>query len=366
MFRPEAKAATLQDLEHLWTFAAAGIPLDVTASTLTFDEAYTPHVMLRAMTVSPSTQAALDELDPLLRVRVAVSAGYRYPNGTQDLEPMADLLLDAREVARPSNTMALNAQSNERLLIDQGTGLGSLVFDSSKEAYNAIVDIVQTAIPGAPTNDIGLRAYGLIPADDPLKIYPGDNAMEAILDLQDRAGDWWVYDDGLGVWNIRRRPELAAVPFLDLRVGEGGNVIDSRTSRNRDGWYNAVKRVHTWRTAAGVDKRVEATVWIGSGPYDVAQVGAKVYLDQRSTPATQATANEGARSMLRRMVSRGHGLTIEALAYYGLRPGHTVRVRLPLGGDELHLVAAVHFEHPSGIMTVETRRPIGATISTGA
>jgi hypothetical protein len=357
--------ARTQDLQHLGTYSVAGVPLALDACTLTFDESYLPFAMLRMRAKAPETQAELDALDPRKVSRVKVAMGYRYVDGEEEMDDMADLVLDERSVSRPDNIMELNAQGNERLVIDRGVGVSPLVFGPDAEVFTSIVSTIRRAIPGARTQDDGTRRRGWVPAGETVTIDPGDNPLSVILDAADRLGELWVYDDGLGVWHITRRPTLASTPFLSLTVGEAGTLVKTSSRYGRSEWANCIVLRHKWRDAEGNEHVLEQSAEVITGEYRTEVVGRKVILVERDTPIDRGSARAAASALLRRAFSRGRTLTLEAIADYRLRPGHTVRVQLPLGEPELHLVSAVHFEQPSGLMTVETRAPDNATISTG-
>ncbi|ONI63902.1 hypothetical protein ALI44B_04560 [Leifsonia sp. ALI-44-B] len=364
-FDSRAAEALTESITHLGAFEAAGVPLDVESCTLTFDEAQAPHALFRARCKVPTSQADLDALDPRLGKRMTVAMGYRYAGGTRDVQRMADLILDDRRVSRPQNTMELVGQSDERVLMDFGSGVTDTAIPTSAEAFSAIRSLIWASIPNAPTADDSTRATGWVGAE-PIVIKAGDNSMAAILDIADRAGDLWVYDDGLRTWRITKRPTLVGKPKLALKVGVDGTIITAQTGVGRKDFANSVLVRHTWRDANKVDQVVQGYADVMSGPYSVGAIGRKLMVVERDYAGTTATAQAAARSLVRRAVSRGRSLTIEAIAAYWLRPGDTISIQLPTGPEELHLIAAVHFEQPSGLMTIETRQPDDITIQTGA
>lgn len=354
------------DLQHLYRLTVAEQPILADSLTLSFDEARAPFCELRASAAVPYSQTTLDALDPRQRVRAQLELGYLYADGDVDVEQVADLLLDDRQVRRPANTLDLVAQSDERLVIDQGVGLSALVFNPGLEAYEAIKRTIHRAIPDAPIQDGGLRDGTVFPDPDPFTIQPEDNAFSAILDVADRAGDWWVYDDGTRTWQVTTRPTLASSPRAILTVGEGGTIFTSDSSVGRSAWYNSVVVVHEWTDDNGVARKVRARAEVQSGPLAVADVGRKTQTIRRTFPGTDYTAYRSAASLLRRAVSRGRSLNLEAHADYRLRPGDTIQVRLPSGSPEHHLISAIQFALPSGRMRISTRVPDAYTIGIGA
>jgi hypothetical protein len=353
------------DLEHIGRYTVAGMDLLLDNCSLTFDELQAPYAQLNMRSIAPETQTALDRLDPRLFPRVDVTMGYRFHDGREETERMASLGIDTRSVDRPANTLTLVAQGDERLVMDRGVGTEPVTFTSSDEAFGAIVRLIRLAIPNAPTRDDGTRVYGWVPADSTVVVEPGDNPISAVIDVSDRVGDLWTYADGLGVWHITRRPVLASTPFLSLTVGERGTIVKSTSRLSRDDWANSVLLRHKWREG---DEDRSVVVWadVSTGDYRVGKIGAKRVVLDRATPIDFVTASQAATSLLRRYSSRGRTLTVEAVADYRLRPGHTISVQLPQGGADLHLVSAVTFEQPTGTMTIRTRVPDDAELSTGA
>jgi len=360
-----ARDAITESLEHLATFECAGVQLDVQSASLSFDEFKTPHVQLTLTCSIPESAADLAALDPRLNVRVRMTAGYRYPGDIEDTALIADLLLDDRDVSRPSGIMQLVAQSDERTVQDFGGGITSTIFQTNAEAFNSIRTLIWSALPNTPTQDDGTRMTGWV-GTEPYVVKPGQDPLDAITDIADRAGDWWVRDDGLRTWRITKRPALTGSPVHHVAVGEDGTVVQSDARLGRAEWANTVLVRHIWKDASNVEREATGYAEVTSGPYAVNAVGRKVLVVERDYAGTTSTAQMAARSLVKRAVSRGRSLTITAHSAYWLRPGNTITVQLVTGPEELHLVSSVTFDLPSGLMTITTRQPDDVSIQTGS
>jgi hypothetical protein len=342
----------------------AGVTLDIEDDSLNFDDSQAPHVKWTATAKVPATQAEMDKLDPRLRVRAKVEHGGK----------TLDLVLTSRDIDRPGNTMRLEAESDERILMDYGTGQDTLTFRPQHEAYWSIMTVIRNALPFAKFQDLGVRAYGFVTdPEEPLVVGPGDDALEAVWEIADRAGDRWVYNDG-EVWRLTTRPELASTPKATLSVGENGTIVESSAGLSRDDWYNSVHVIYKWTTedldGEGKTVRTErmADGWasVATGPFDVGSVGRRVQRVERNYAGTTTSAQMTARSLLKRSVTKGRKITLSAIADTSLRPGDTVLVQLPSGPPEKQLVSAITFTRPDGLMSIETRVPTDAPVLAGA
>jgi hypothetical protein len=151
---------------------------------------------------------------------------------------------------------------------------------------------------------------------------------------------------------------VAATPDHVLSYGDQGTVVSPSSSLDRNAWANYVRVRYRWRDSSGADKVIVATSYVSGGPYRITGPSGRRILEvERTGATTQAEANAVARSILNRALARGDSLTVQAVAAYWLRPGHTVDVQLPTGVVR-HLVARVSFDLLAGMMTVETRQPL--------
>lgn len=340
---------------------AAPIRLDVESGTLTFDESRSPFVTADLVARVPSA-AEVDLLDPRTGVRLEVDAGYVYGDGVRDVHPLAVLHVWSRNVERPGNTLSISARSGESRMIDD-TVLGPpLTFGAQADAGQAIAQLIALAAPGAPVVNT-LPAATFVTGADVRTVGPGDDLMAAARDIADRAGNGWVYEDGLGTWYVRPRPELAGLSSATFKVGPGGTLERATSALELDEWYNAVVVVYRWDGG-------ESVGWaeVTTGPMAPASAGRRRVLTvTRDAQGSPGDARNAAAAILDRTVSRGRSLSLQvASAPYWLRPGRTSTVQLPTGTPERHLVSSVQFDLAgSGTANIATRVPEDVAIITG-
>jgi hypothetical protein len=340
-----------------------GVVLNIEDEQINYDEGQAPHVNWQATCTVAGTQEELDKLDPRLRPRVLLEVGGQ----------KLSLILTERQVDRPGNTMRLTAESEERIVMEDGSGRETYTFHQGDEAHDSIQKVIRFIIQEPVFQDSGVRGYGWVTAEEPFIIGPGDDALQAILEIGDRAGDRWVYHDG-SVWRIRERPELAEEPKAHLTVGEEGNILSSSAGLSREKWYNAVQVVHEWTTedldgegkTVRNERRAEGWAWVKTGPFDVRDVGIKTLKVVRNYAGDGNTAQRAAESLLKRTVTRGRSVDIEAISDESLRPGDTISIQLPTGPVEQHLVSSITFNRPDNTMKISTRVPTYAPSKTGA
>lgn len=323
------------------------IPLDLEGGTLSFDETRSPRVIADNLLVKAFTDvAALGRVDPRTGCRLRIDAGYRRPDGTEDVQTIANLGLRSRPVSRPADTMPLSAQSDEALVIDNSPG----VFLAFTRATTVLaIQVVVQAAGLTPTWNV------TAPAGPAVTQGPYEDYWDLTNDLADRIGAQ-VYDDGLRTWNITTAPVLAATA-AELAVGAGGTITSSESGLDRDEWANKVVLRYRWRDTSDVEHTIISTRRITSGPYAALPGNTKTLLVERSVSTTQAEADLAAAALVARTVTRGRSFTLSAVSAYWLRPGHTVLVTLPLGDPERHLVQSVRFDLVTGLMQVTTRLP---------
>lgn len=344
------------------------LPLDVqSGSSISFDGKRAPRAMASLVCRVPEDQATLDALDPRTAVRVKVSAGYLRPDGP-DVQPVVDLALRARRVARPGNLMTLEASGAEAAVIDAGgppvrtTYAGATVPAAIPALLNAAANpatIALTVLPGV---------IALAPPVTPVPVDASSTWWAVADDLADQAfADLW--EDGLGTWYLGPAMTSSALgePVHELRVGVSGTVLAADTGLSRDGWANAVVLLYHWQTVdsagATVDRyefgRANAT---GAMAPNVA--GRTLYRETREAWNTADGANKAAEATLRRRLAGGRSMRLSAIAAWWLRPGHTVAVSLPTGERELLLVQDVTFDAAAGRMDLTVARPDSTTTIT--
>lgn len=366
---------SLEQIAELWL---NGSPLDIESGSLTFDEGWAPFVRLEATCRVPETQAELDALDPRLNPILEIRAGY-IVNGAREVETVARLRLDSRSTRRPDDTIAITAVSEEMRLQEwAAVGEAPRTYGTSARAGDTIVSLIRWAFPGAFV-EVGAGTDGtfLEPGGDPLTVSATDDVMSIVSDVADRAGDLWVYHDGVGAWHVEQRPQQLGQSAAVLAVGANGTVIDASSRLSRDDWANVVVVVHEWdsvsvsgsgnsRVETVTRRRVEGYAMVTSGPFAVGTVGRRVLQVTRSSAGSVGTAQESAAAILRRAVTRGNSVDLLALAHWWLRPGDTVSVQLPVGEPAQQLVSRVSFGLTDGRMSVTTRQPLDVSITTGS
>jgi hypothetical protein len=350
-YRPDAGQTVAQ--AHTQVFEAVAVvpgadpvPLDVTDYLLTWDERSAPRVEAELTCRVPDADV-LAQLDPRTGVRVEITAGYVLPGGARDVALVADLGLRRRQVSRPADTMSLNAMSDEALVIDASpVTLGSASGNTIPLAMQALIFQALTPDPTVTITHPDTTATTVAEIAD---------RWATIADLADSIGAQ-VFDDGLRHWHIDPVPAVASVAAAILKVGTNGTILSSSSTLDRDDWANTVRLRYRWTNALGVDQLVTGSAVVASGPYAPATAGTRVYAEDRETPTTTNQANAAAAALLPRFLSRSRSYTLTAVAAWWLRPGRTVTVQLPTGGQERHLVSRVAFS-TGGRMAVTTRLP---------
>ena len=178
------------------------VPLDLIDGTVSWDETRAPRVTATITCKVPGDQALLDRIDPRTGARLAIDAGYHRPDHVQDIQPLVNLGLRGRRVARPSDTMTLTAAGDEALVIDNAASNGGPV--SSLTTRAAMVEVIRLIFPGITVAQAGAPT-GPAVTQDPL----GDK-WTTLADLADRI-DTQVFDNGLRNWTIRPTPTTPAI-----------------------------------------------------------------------------------------------------------------------------------------------------------
>jgi hypothetical protein len=347
-----ARTAVTQSVRHEFIVTVGGRALDVESATLDFDEGNSPHVTFTATCKVPEDQAFLDSLDPRLYPRVLVSLGYRYAGGDVDLPQVANLSLTSRTVTRPNNTMSIVADSDEIIISEYGRST-DWDFGITYNPVTAIQSLLQYGSFGSTVSVSVEATRPDITEEEAFIVEAGSDHMATVFDIADRASDLWVYDDGTRKFHIRDRAKLGKSAH-NLTVGANGTIFTSSTTMSRENWANVTFVRHKWQTEAGNEKK-RTGVAIASGFNFSA--GRRMMTIDRDRPASAESAKKSADSILKRTLSRGRTFELEAHSAYWLRPGDTVTVTLPTGGQERHLVASVRFYVPEGRMFLTTRLP---------
>lgn len=340
------------------------IPLDIETGTINYSETQVPFITAEMALRVPPSQTELDLLDPRQGVMIEIDAGYVLPNGARDVHRLANLYLWNRVVTRPDNLVQLSARSAESRLMEWIPLGQSKSFNSSAVSTEAISQLIAWALPSANI-ETSMTAASFVTGADIMAVGTGDNVMRAIMDIADRAGDGWVYEDGLGTWYVRNRPKFVGQSAAQLRVGANGTITHSDATLSLEDFYNSVLVEHRWYD--GEQKTTYGWAEVTSGPYSVAAVGRRTLKVTREYTGSAATAKIAAAALVARTVSRGRSISVEVgSAPYWVRPGSTVTIQLPTGPQERHLVSAIQFDLAgSGRANISTRLPENVTIVSG-
>lgn len=366
---PQVRELMSGPLGHVSTVTAHPIDADPFALDfvpdslqVTFSEDWAPYAQVD-VSLPAHDPDLLELLDPRKNCRIRVAAGYVYPTERTEVFPLADVALRERPVTRPADLVNLKAASDEARAQDYRLMYsGAFPRTGVNEAVAWLLGFALA--PAAPVirSDFGARAFaaGL----DEIEAAVGDDVWGVLDDVAARTGVR-IWCDETNVWRISARPENAGPTSLALTVGADGTIITSESGLSRETWYNAAVLVYRWTDAANVEHIRYGRAQAMTGPYSVPEVGAKVYHEEITRPASQAAANRAAVSRLRNLLTRGRSLSLSAGAAYWVRPGMTAKVTLPTGEPENHLVQSVTFHPHSGLMDLVTRQPHNTTITNG-
>lgn len=322
----------------------------VTTARIAWSATRVPRVRLDVTAAVPD-EATLAALDPRVPRRIRVYAGYG-----DDVAMIADLGLRDRRVDRPSDTVTLAATSDEALILDAGAIVTK---------FSVTQPSLRDAIRWVLVRDVPDATFHVTGTDDTAVDVPlmGLDRWDLVKDLADR-GDLEVWDDGTRAWHIAPRSNTTSeTPHHVMDVGPDSTLTGSTAAitRSERGFYNRVVLFYRWRDDNDVNYLRVGYARIETGPF-AAEPGATVtWSENRDVPVSQADADTAAAALLARMSTRGRSLSVSGIAAYWLRPSHTVRVRLPTGAAEDHLVEVVDFDLVAGSMTVTTRIPDNPT-----
>lgn len=339
------------------------VELDVEDGSVEFDDSRAPRIQATLTCKIPADKTVLDTLDARKTFRVKIYAGYKYDSVTEDVQLLADLHVRSREVRRPSNRMVLTLHSDESLTSDYRR----LAWDSQPPQSNLLAAVEYHVLIGTIGSDLPEvvsdydASFGASAVAGMVQ-EPGQDSWSLIREAASRAGVS-VYCEPDRTWRISKPQELSPDTALNLTTGGGGIIIDSNSVYSRDNFRNAVCIKYRWKDTSNVEHVVWGHAFVETGPFSLIEIGYNSYFEERNVPATQAQADKAASSVLRALSRRGRSFVIEAVSAYWLRPGQTVTATLPEGEQERLLVSAVHFNFPSGSMSVRLRQPEDFNIS---
>ena len=342
---------TLEHIARAWVTVSGGsdIELNVLDGTVSFDEGRTPRCSVELTCAIPAREQ-LTNIDPRLTGRrLVVQTGYRRPDGTEDVQTLADVQLRGRALNWPDNTMRLTALGDEAKLMDAAPAAPFTLTESG--ASNAIAALLESAgigyiLQGSATVD--LTAFSIDPVND---------LWDAIEDVCDQIGaDFYATAVRSQEYQLDYRPTLAATAAYTVATGAAGTITGAAYSIDRDEWHNAVFLEHVWRDAADADHRVAARK-DATGTYAPSSGNRRILHVVRSNPTTAAKAATAAQTLANRQTTKGRSMGVTAISAYWLRPGDTIAGALPDRDTERHLLASVTFRLADGLMDLSTRLP---------
>lgn len=338
--------------------------LPVTAGSLqvSFSEDWAPFAQVE-LSLPAADPDLLELLDPRKNCRLSVAAGYIYPDGQRDVLPLADVGLRERPVTRPDDLVRLKAAGDEARAQDYRL-MWNAAFPRTgiNEAVRWLLGFALA--PDKPTLRSDYPDGWQASALDEIDAEPGTDVWSILDDIAAR-GSVRIWCDEKRVWRIGPRSAWAAESVLDLTVGENGTLIRTDSGLSRETWYNAAVLRYRWKNAAGDDVTRYGRARVTGGEFSVQEVGARVYSEDIDRPVSQAAADAAAASRVKILSTRGRSLELQAGAAYWIRPGDAVRVQLPTGPAEKHLVQSVKFRPHEGLMDLVTRQPQNAQITYG-
>lgn len=332
------------------TVAGAEQTVEISDGSVALSEDWSPHQKFSL--TSPALAELVAAADPRQPVKVEVLAGYVYAgDGGEDVQVLATGHIRSAGDDTPGDALVLECASDELRTLDN-KWMGSRQTKSFLGVLEAIIWLLDYACPTEQTvaDTIG---YGyrkdLVAA---VVLEPGKPLWEQLYAIALAAG-LWIYVDTTGTWRLEPRPTAAAESAVLLRPGPNSLVKKIGHSRDLDPYYTAAVLQYKWKDSAGTDREVFGT-WAPPPGNKVAGAGLKVFFATREVQTDQYSANEAARLTVAQLSTRGDSYTVEAVAAYWIRPGHTVSI----GADDVrHIVKTITFDLGAGTMTLATREP---------
>jgi hypothetical protein len=279
---------------------------------------------------------------------VHITAGYRRPDGTLQTQEVANLGLRRRWRNLPADTITITAASDEMLVVD-----------ASPTSLDPANDVTGTTTTGAMTTILRKAIAGLTPTvtgstGPAVTLSPLGDKWDAIETLADSIGAD-IYDDGTRAWYITPRPTLGTA-VVHLATGAQGTVLEVNDGMDRETFYNRVYLLHEWWDSTNT-RRIIESVKSATGTYAPTSGNTRTLELRRTTPVTQAQADNAAQALVNRSVSRGSGYDLRAVSAYWVRPGDTVSTAILDDPPGTGLVSRVSFDLRTGLMDLSTRLP---------
>lgn len=279
-----------------------------------------------------------------------VRRGIRYTDGTVEWCPLGRFRVQDVKASTSGGVSVTGADRGVAIQDARFTGI--MAAQTSNNVAQEVTRLITGALPGTTVTDrtggLGTRA---VPA-----VYWERDRWEAINELAKAAGAEVYFDpDGNAI--------LAKVPSVDdpvawwVDAGESGVLVQADTQLSREGTYNGVvasgENGDTAPVSATVTDNDPASPTKWGGPF-----GTKPYFYVSPLITTADQATSAATSLLNRVRGFSRQLDLTLVPNPALEGGDVVRVRLPDGSTETHIVdgAKVPLD-PSTPMTLSTRSP---------
>lgn len=315
----------------------------------------TPRVTATIVVAWPSSSTRA-QLDPRNGLTVLVAAGYRQGNSYVDAHSLPGALrvqtVTQDYVAR---TVTIVAASDEAVVIAYPFDSEGTIGATSQTKVSRIKAVIEDAFPGeALTWTVDPR----VDTDEKFKTTQasryGQSRWEAVNDWAEAIGAK-VYSTGKNQWAIDAPDSFPTSKVRGrLKIGTNGTVTAYSTVDTRDQFYNRL--MIQWVSRSGTTTTTTTAI----AKTSLLPVALKRV--QRNRPVEDGRAV--ARNVLKRGLRRSHAVSLTAVAYYWLRPGHTVTVDTSTGVQERVLVDAVEFDVVAGTMVLAGRSPLVSSDST--
>lgn len=330
--------------------SSTAYPLTVVDCSVDYQGRRSPRVHAELTGAWP-TAGTRSLLDPRLGLEVEIRAGYEFiGSGTQDTQTVCRLRVVQARKDHGEKTIAISADSDEAIAI--GYPIDSAAsYTTSNTVVLAIKNVIEDAFPGESlTWSIGENVAKGVTFEDSQDLTPGQDRWAFVQDWADSIGVV-VYHDGLGVWHIENaEPTPSAYTVANLRTGARGTVTRLLTTESLDGYANRAAAVYEYTVGTTSYRRTA----IASTSLTPRQMVTDIKRFKPHNPG------EVARRMLLRGLRRGHTVEVSAASYLWVRPGYSVTVELPDGGQERLLVETVDFDLAAGEMTLTGQNADGA------
>jgi hypothetical protein len=332
------------------TTGGTATTVEISDGTVALSEDWSPHQ--RFSISSPAVAELLALADPRQPTRIEVLAGYIYPGGSgEDVQVLATGHIRNGENDTPGDAHAMECTSDE-LRTQDNRWMGTRQTKSFAGVVEAIAWMLDYACPTAQTINTQLPDKYRPDLVSAVALEPGQPLWDQLYAIALAAG-LWIYVDSTGAWRLEPRPTAAGEAAALLREGPESLVKKITHRQDIDPYYTAAVLQYKWKDSGGVDREIFGK-WAPPADSRGTGAGHKVFFAERAVQTDQYSADEAARLTVAQLSTRGDSYTIEAVAAYWIRPGHTVAIG---AGDIRHIVKTVTFDLGAGSMTLATREP---------